>query len=155
MRFRHPQVELLVTSGQLACDRGQYGRARAMLAEALAEGWPAGPHWLVLTALEETARVAAADGDAATAVHLLGAADTWREQMGAPRPACRRASVTTTRATARRALGQDSFAVAQPEGGSLTPEDAVALALRCLRTRKNRGKATQPQAASPDRQPHG
>jgi ATP/maltotriose-dependent transcriptional regulator MalT len=148
-------VELLVTSGQLACDRGEYGRARAMLAEALAEGWPAGPHWLVLTALEETARVAAADGDAATAVPLLGAADTWRERMGTPRPACRRASVTTTWATACRALGQDGSAVAQPEGSSLPPDDAVTLALRCLRTRKNHGSATQPQAASPDREPRG
>jgi predicted ATPase len=57
-------VELLVTSGQLACDRSQYGRARALLGEALVEGWPVGPHWLVLTALEETARDLARGGPA-------------------------------------------------------------------------------------------
>src|SRR6202020_3669682 len=124
-------VELLVTSGQLACDRGEYGQARAVLAEGLAEGWPAGPHWLVLTALEETARVAVAGEDAAAAARLLGAADAWRGQMGTPRPACRRASVATTWATARRGLGQDGSTGGQPDARSLTPEDAVRLALRC------------------------
>jgi hypothetical protein len=75
-------VELLVTSGQLACDRGDWDQARAMLAEGLDEGWPAGPHLLMLTALEETARVAAADGQAETAVLLLGAVDAWRDRIG-------------------------------------------------------------------------
>ena len=143
-------VELLVTSGQLACDRGEYGQARVMLGEGLAEGWPAGPLWLVLTALEESARVAVADKDAATAARLLGAADAWREQMGTPRPACRRASAATTWATARRALSQDGYTAAQPEGRPVTPEDAVALALRCLGTGRNHGRVAPPQAASRD-----
>jgi predicted ATPase/transcriptional regulator with XRE-family HTH domain len=125
-------IELLVTSGQIACDRGEYGRARAMLGEALVEGWPAGPHWVVLTALEETVRVAVAEDDAETAVYLLGAANAWRERMGAPRPAYRQASVAAAEAAARRALGEDGFAVARRDGASSRPEDAVVLGLRCL-----------------------
>lgn len=98
-------AELLVTSGLLACDRADWDRARTALAGGLAE----------------------------TAVLLLAAVDAWRQRMGAPRPGYRRASVAATRAGARRALAEDRRSPEQ-EGTTLTPEDAVALALQCLRT---------------------
>jgi L,D-peptidoglycan transpeptidase YkuD (ErfK/YbiS/YcfS/YnhG family) len=49
-----------------------------------------------------------------------------------PRPVYRQASAAATSAAARDVLGEDGFAVAQREGASLTPEDAMALALHCL-----------------------
>jgi predicted ATPase/transcriptional regulator with XRE-family HTH domain len=122
-------LELLVSSGQVACDREEFGRAKAVLREALTEGWPAGPHWKVATALEELARIMVAEGDPMSATQVTRAVQVWRELMGTPVPPYRVATVDATVAAARDALDQEVFAAAQKKGEELGPEQAIFMAL--------------------------
>ncbi len=122
-------LELLVSSGQVACERAQYRRATEVLREALAEGWPAGPYWKVATALEELARVLVAEGDAGTAALLLGGAQAWREQMGAPVPPYRWSTIDSLVAVAQGTLGDEAFTTARKAGQQLLPEQIVVMAL--------------------------
>ena len=97
-------LELIISSGLLACELADFRRAKGILREALTLGWPAGPYWKVATALEEVARVTVAEADPEIAARLLSARGEWRRRMEAPLPPYRWASVEAATEASRPRL---------------------------------------------------
>ena len=122
-------LELLVTTGQISLAQGRRDEARATLRDAVVQGWPAGPLWLVVTGIEELGRVAgAAAGRQTVAVELCAAAAAWRSAMEAPLPPYRRPPIDALLADARIALGDEGFQRAWDEGSTWGLEQAVTVA---------------------------
>jgi len=123
-------VELLVTAGQIASAAGSLEQARAYLVEGVRRGWPASPHWLVATGLEELANIMQ---DTVNSVRLHAAMASWRAAMGVPVPPYRRAACEATIVAARHALGAQHYAAAWREGAAWQPAQAVTVVLERLR----------------------
>lgn len=93
-----------------------------MLAEDL------GPFWLA-AALESMAAVAAAEGQAARALRLAGAAAGMREGVGARIPMQWEPELSRSLEPAERALGASGREAAWAEGLAMAWEEAIAQAL--------------------------
>lgn len=122
-------VELLVSRGQIAEQQRDWERARTAFTDAVAQSWPNGPDWLVVTALEELASVEVEDGDPRVAVVLLAASERWRADAGAPVPMYRRARLENAVVRARDLLGKQAFEEALAEGPALSLAVSAALAV--------------------------
>jgi predicted ATPase/DNA-binding SARP family transcriptional activator len=119
-------VETLITSGMIASASRSDREAKALLEEGIRRGWPAGPHWLVVTGIEELARL---DLRVREAALLLAACVAWRAVMGVPVPRFRRSNLETAIAATRHQLGETQFAALWSEGTAMAPEKTVILAL--------------------------
>ncbi len=94
----------------------------------MVHGWPSGPLWLVVTALEELGRVALGAGQTIVALELCAAAAARRSAMEAPLPPYRRPPIDALLADARIALGDQGFREAWVEGATWGLERAVTVA---------------------------
>ncbi|MEZ5408808.1 MAG: BTAD domain-containing putative transcriptional regulator [Acidimicrobiales bacterium] len=119
-------LELHVSSAQIALARSDLGGAARHLAEALASGWPAGPLWLVVSAVEEKARLVEAAGHPEAAARLCGAAAAWRSAMEVPVSPYRIPRLDALAQRLGAALGPERYRAAQAEGAAWSPEQTVA-----------------------------
>ena len=104
--------EAMLFSGEIEANHGHTRAALLLLQEALRQSWPAGPYYMVATALEEVARVLVAGEYARESALLSSAAQAWRGKMSAPVPPYRWATVRSTVAAARQALEEEAFTTA-------------------------------------------
>jgi tetratricopeptide (TPR) repeat protein len=119
----------LLALGGLARQRGDLPRAEAIGREALAAYWEAGSVTFSTKALAALALTAAADGRAARAVRLLGAAEAALGSFGGRWADTDRAEVERWMPPARAALGEEAWATAHAAGAALPLEEAIAEAL--------------------------
>jgi predicted ATPase/Tfp pilus assembly protein PilF len=133
-------LERSLGSGNVAIPLGGLGRAlrrlgdlkgaRACFAESLQLRLQAGDRRGVAVTLTNFAHIFQDDHRPDRAARLLGAAEALRTAIGAPIHPNRREEYEQLLAEVRAALGEAGFADAWAEGGVLTLEQAVALALK-------------------------
>jgi ATP/maltotriose-dependent transcriptional regulator MalT len=122
-------------------DEGDHAAARAHLKEILETLQPSRyrssryrwlNRWFFPRVLEGVAQLAAAEGEAAQALRLAGAAAALRAAIGAGETPPFRSYVERRLQRARRALGEKAGARAFEEGRALTPEEALSEARQAL-----------------------
>src|SRR5262249_39811276 len=115
--------------GKIARDQGDTQAAWALHRESLTIRRELGDKGGYPWSLEAFARLAAPE-DPERAARWWGAAEALRESLGWPLPPNEREEYDRYRSAARKALGEEPFAVAWAEGRAMTPEQAVADALQ-------------------------
>src|SRR5262249_354070 len=128
--YRVGMAEALPARGELALDEGGVAAGGAVLRGGLELGHALGNWWGVELALEGLAGLAEAQGRPEHALRLGGAAAGLRLTTGERCPPDVAARVGRRLQRARERLGVGAAEAAWAEGAALTPEEAVAHALR-------------------------
>jgi hypothetical protein len=115
--------------GRLAHLQGNYAKARAYHAEALARFRPFGSATLIAWCLEGLAATLGVENGHIQATRLCGAATTLREEARTPLPVEERAEVDNVLLASKRALGETRFSHEWASGAALTQEEALDYAL--------------------------
>jgi predicted ATPase/DNA-binding CsgD family transcriptional regulator len=112
--------------GDAECDLGEYGSALRRYAEALDTWLDLQDGWGVADALVGFADVAAANGQAARAARLLGAAEARYDAIGIRLPPLDRANYPRALEAAFMGLGPADFDAAREAGRALTDASVAA-----------------------------
>ncbi len=115
--------------GRLAFQRGDVDGARSLLEDALQSLADVRHTWHMAESLEDLAAVLGAQGEAARAARLWGAAEALREEIGAPVAPAERSRYEAAVASARETRPVTAFESAWAEGRAMTPEAAIDYAV--------------------------
>ena len=134
MEYRKGTAESLCLLARIATVSGDYASASTLCTECLAIAKEMGDKEVLASGLEGLAGVIAAQESAGIstkgalwAAKLWGAAESVREAIGAPIPPLERATYESAVTAMRTQLGEEIFAAAWGEGGSMTPEQILAM----------------------------
>lgn len=127
--FKPGIVESLACLGLVACKQGDYAEAQALQKESLELSLTLGDKHSVAGSIEGCARLAAVGGEIERAAWLWGAAEGFREQIGAPLPPSRRIEYAQGLKAARGQMGEAAFKAAWNKGRKMTLQQALAYAL--------------------------
>jgi hypothetical protein len=116
--------------GNMACDKGDYGQAGALLKESLALMQESKSRRSIASVLEGFAMLALAQQQATLAAQWLGAAEGLRETIGAPLPFDERSGYEQAVAAARTVLGEEAFASAWAQGRATPLEQTITDVLK-------------------------
>ena len=153
-RLGYQQVAAVALSdlATVVMERGEHAQAAELLQERLTLTWDA---WGLRHTLEQLAEVAAARGESARAARLFGAAEAYRERIGATLVRSLESLYAPYLAKARDALGEAAFAAAWAEGRLLSLEDALAEAGQVGQSPATAQPVEAPAGpAMPQRPPH-
>ncbi len=116
----------LYALARLATAQQDAAHSQALYEQGIQVARESGDTLTTIPGLEGLAAAAAAQGNHVWAAHLWGAAETLREEIGAPLPPVEHVAYYRAVALSRTQLGAHAFAKAWAEGRTMSPEQVLA-----------------------------